>query len=77
MKNFSNKSSITNTVYSIVVTFTTVGFDDFSYNRDQFAKSLTTIFLANQILFIVSFAMVTSCITAITEMISNRSNENK
>ena len=46
-------------------------------NRDQFAENFTLFIFAHQILFIVSFAMVTSCITAITEMISNQSNENK
>ena len=69
--------SITNIIYMIVVTFTTVGFGDVIFNRNQFAENFIILMLAHQIMFVVSFAMVASCITAITEMISNQSNENK
>ena len=78
MHSRSKELNLTDLVYSTVVTFTTIGFGDVMYNnRDQFAENFTLFIFAHQILFIVSFAMVTSCITAITEMISNRSNENK
>ena len=74
---FFQKLSTSDALYASIVTFTTVGFGDVVYTREDFAENFTITFLANQIFFLVTFAMVASCITAITEMVSNESNGQK
>ena len=69
--------SITDIVYVTVVTFTTVGFGDIMYDREKFADKFAILVILNQLLFVMSFAMVASWITAITEMISNQSNKDE